>query len=178
MNDMASLEDLYAALQERFFGKYRGLVVANQDSEGRGRLQVQVPTVMGEQPVWALPCVPYAGDGVGLYAMPPVGAGVWVEFEGGDPNFPIWVGCFWADGQIAAADANPDIKFWRTDGAFIRIDDLEGSVTIETSDGTVLTLGNGQISLEAGEVRASANGASLTLNAGGLDVNNGAFSVT
>ena len=178
MNDMASVEDLYSVLQDRFLGKYRGFITSNEDSEGRGRLQVQVPNVMGDQLIWALPCVDYAGDQVGLYNMPPVGAGVWVEFEGGDPSYPIWVGCFLSDSQIEQADTAPTIKFWRTEGASIRIDDDAGTVTIETSDGTTLTIGGGEIKLEATEVNVEANGAKLALSASGLDVNNGAFSVS
>ncbi len=178
MNDMREVEELYAVLQDRFFGKYRGFVVANSDAQGRGRLQVRVPAVMGDQAVWALPCVPYAGAGVGFFALPPVGAGVWVEFEGGDPSFPIWVGCFWSDGQIADADADPSVKFWRTDGASLRIDDATGTVTIETADGSAVTIGAGGITFEAAEVTARANGSTTSLGASGFDVNNGAFSVT
>ena len=177
MNDMAGIEELYSVLQDRFFGKYRGFVTSNTDSEARGRLQVRVPNVMGDQLIWALPCVPYAGNGVGFFAMPPVDAGVWIEFEGGDPSYPVWVGCFWSDGQIDSADASPSIKFWKTDSATIRIDDDAGTVTIETSDGSVLTIGSGKISSEASEVSASANGNSHSLSATGFDVNNGALSV-
>lgn len=178
MNDMAELEELYSVLQDRFFGKYRGFVTSNEDSEKRGRIQVQVPSVMGSQPIWALPCVPYAGDAVGLFALPPVGAGVWVEFEAGDPCYAIWVGCFWSDNQIDAADAVPTVKFWKTEGATIRIDDDAGTVTIEVSDGSVLTVGGGKISFEAGEVSASANGMKHVLSASGFDVNDGALSVS
>lgn len=171
-------EDLYSALQDQFFGKFRGEVVSNEDDRGRGRLEVRVPTVMGAQPIWALPCVPYAGPGEGLFAMPPVGAKVWIEFEGGDTNFPIWVGCFWGDGQIDSPDADPKIKFLRTSGAIIRIDDGEGTVTIETGDGTVLTIGGGEIKLDATEINHSGGGGTMKLSAAGLDVNNGAFSVS
>lgn len=178
MSRAHDVEELYAALQERFFGKYRGFVLSNIDAQSRGRLQVSVPAVMGDQPVWALPCVPYAGEGVGFYAMPPVGAGVWVEFEGGDPSFPIWVGCFWSDGQIASPDTDPAVKFWRTDGASIRIDDAAGTITLETADGATVTIGSGGITFEASEVTARANGSNASLGAGGFDVNNGALSVT
>ena len=79
-----------------FFGKYRGTVVNNLDPMQRGRVQVSVPAVLGSGRLsWAEPCVPYAGDQVGLFAVPPVGANVWVEFEAGDPDHPILAGCFW-----------------------------------------------------------------------------------
>lgn len=81
---------------KQYFGKYRGTVLNNVDPEQRGRLQLQVPDVLGEMPSsWAMPCLPVAGPQNGLYVVPPIGAGVWVEFEHGDPDFPIWVGCWW-----------------------------------------------------------------------------------
>ena len=89
---------LAGAMQARHYGKYRGQVASNADPANRGRLQVSVPALLGDQLVWAMPCAPYAGNGVGLFALPPVGTGVWVEFEGGDLDYPIWSGCFWADG--------------------------------------------------------------------------------
>ena len=64
----------------RHYGKYRGQVSDNADPEGLGRLRVVVPALLNEAAVWAMPCVPYAGDGVGLFAMPPIGSAVWVEF--------------------------------------------------------------------------------------------------
>jgi len=178
MTSMPRDEDLYSALQEQFFGKYRGEVVSNRDTEGRGRLEVLVPNVMGSQPIWALPCVPYAGPDEGLYALPPVGAKVWVEFEGGDTTFPIWVGGFWGAGELAQADTDPSIKFLRTVGAVIRIDDTASTVTIETSDGAKLSLGSGQIVLEATQIELKAGAGKLVLSTTGLDVNNGAFSVS
>jgi hypothetical protein len=82
--------------QQRFYGKYRGTVVNNLDPMQIGRVQVSVPDVSATLlPGWALPCLPVAGTQMGLCTVPPVGANVWVEFEQGDPDRPIWVGCFW-----------------------------------------------------------------------------------
>ena len=59
----------------RFYGKYRGQVVNNLDPMLQGRLQVSCPAVLGDgQLSWAMPCVPYAGSGVGMVFTPPVGA--------------------------------------------------------------------------------------------------------
>ncbi|MGO9079694.1 MAG: phage baseplate assembly protein V [Streptosporangiaceae bacterium] len=84
-------------VRKRFFGKYRGSVVVNVDPLLQGRLMVRVPDVFGILPSsWALPCVPLAGPQMGTsFVPPPVGSSVWVEFEQGDPQMPIWVGCFW-----------------------------------------------------------------------------------
>lgn len=83
----------------QYYGKYRGTVLQNVDPEQRGRLMLSVPDVLGPIPSsWAEPCVPLAGPTgppMGVYLVPPIGAGVWVEFEHGDPDYPIWVGCRW-----------------------------------------------------------------------------------
>jgi hypothetical protein len=90
-------EDPDPEVRKRFFGKYRGSVVLNVDPLEQGRLLVRVPDVTGILTSnWALPCVPLAGINMGTsFVPPPVGASVWVEFEQGDPQMPIWVGCFW-----------------------------------------------------------------------------------
>ena len=80
---------------ERVFGKYRGIVLNNVDPLNLGRLQANVPEVLGEMPTgWATPCAPCGGTGAGFFSVPPIGAGVWIEFEGGDVSRPIWTGCW------------------------------------------------------------------------------------
>jgi hypothetical protein len=84
-----------------FYGKHRGKVIQNVDPLQLGRIQVNVPSVMGVTGFdWALPAAPVAGIGSGIYAVPPIAANVWVEFERGDPNLPIWTGCFWDQGEV------------------------------------------------------------------------------
>ncbi len=174
--DDAALERLMEALGGRYFGKYRGRVVDNNDAQRRGSLQVLVPAVLGETAVWALPCTPYAGAEVGFFALPPVGASVWVEFEAGQPNYPIWVGGFWQDGEIDAADAVPDVAFLRTPGATIRIE-ASGTLTIETEGGAKITMTATEIKLEAASIKHEANGGATTLSATGFDAMNGALTV-
>jgi hypothetical protein len=92
--------DLMQKVERRFYGKYRGFVVNNQDPKRLGRLTLRVPSVLGADVVtgWAMPCVPYGGQKhQGFFCIPGVGAGVWVEFEEGDLEFPIWVGTFWSE---------------------------------------------------------------------------------
>ena len=85
-----------ASAPKRFHGKYRGTVLQNTDPEFRGRIVAIVPDVQGLVPLtWAMPCVPMAGKLQGTFMVPQVGSGVWIEFEQGDPDYPIWVGCFW-----------------------------------------------------------------------------------
>lgn len=94
----------------RFLGKYRGQVSDTNDPLMVGRIRARVPDVFGdEQSGWALPCFPLAGPGVGLFAIPPVGAWVWLEFEYGEPENPIWTGCFFPDDPTAVASTIPQL---------------------------------------------------------------------
>jgi len=174
---LEALDRMLEVTEGRFFGKYRGTVEDNNDPTGRGRLSVRVPAVFGDTPVWALPCVPYAGDGVGFYAIPAVSTPVWVEFEAGDPSFPIWVGCFWKDGEIPAGDAKPEVKFFRTSKITIRIDDSEGSIEISSPQGSSLKLTASEIAQSSQTVSLQAGSNKVALTAMSFDVNNGAFTV-
>ena len=89
-----------------FFGKYRGVVTDNKDPLMIGRVRARVPDVMGDgESGWAMPCAPFGGAAAGLLRLPTVGAGVWIEFEHGDPDYPIWAGCWWGAADRDAADA-------------------------------------------------------------------------
>lgn len=110
----------------QYFGKYRGKVVKNKDPLFQGRLKVIVPSVLEQNKVWAMPCVPYAGKNVGLFLIPPKEANVWIEFEGGNLDFPIWAGCFWGEGEIPIEPAIPTKKFLKTDSILLSLDDTEG----------------------------------------------------
>jgi len=82
-----------------FYGKYRGTVAANVDPERMGRVQAIVPAVGDAMLNWAMPCIPFSALEAGASSLPPVGAPIWIEFEGGDPHRPIWTGTFWMEGQ-------------------------------------------------------------------------------
>ncbi len=170
-------------VRNRLFGKYRGKVVDNQDAQKKGRLKVQVP-VLGDVRVWAMPCVPYAGDGVGFMSLPAKDAGVWVEFEGGDPSYPIWVGCFWADNE-APESGKPAIKLWKTSAATVRIDDDATELKVQTDDNTKVTLtsevvteassnkhtvGSSGVTSEAGSSKVEVSTGSVKVNDGALEV--------
>jgi len=171
------LDRVVQALSRRYFGKYRGEVTDTNDSTNRARLKVKCSAVLGEQEVWAMPAVPYAGDGIGLFALPAAGSSVWVEFEGGEINQPIWAGCFWKDGEIDSGDAKEGVMFLKTPGVTIRVDNDQGTVEIEASGGAKITLDSNGITLEAPEVSLSANGAAAKLSASGFDAMSGALTV-
>jgi uncharacterized protein involved in type VI secretion and phage assembly len=156
-----------------FFGKYRGQVQNNVDTDLSGRLQVTAPAVLGNAIVWALPCTPFAGPGVGLYLIPPVGANVWVEFEGGDPEKPIWSGCFWALGDLPQTMAMPQMKVLKTSTATVTLSDLPGvdTIKIETADGNKITVGPTSIQIDNGK------GGTVTLQGPKVSINGSALEV-
>lgn len=156
-----------------FFGKFRGVVTDNHDPDGIGRIRARVPDATGERETgWALPALPYAGDSVGLFVLPPVGANVWIEFEGGDTELPIWTGCFWAPGEPPASEARQ--KVLKTDVGTITLDDTAGAggITIETSAGMKITLGSSGIEISNGK------GASIKLEGPKVSINGSALEVT
>jgi hypothetical protein len=125
---------------QKFYGKYRGKVVNNMDVEVLGRIMAEVAAVPVSMLNWAMPCVPYAGPQVGFYAIPPIGANVWIEYEGGDPNFPIWSGCFWGELEVPM-QAPPEIKIFKTQFITMILNDVPeiGGFTLNCIDPAVTT---------------------------------------
>ncbi len=159
----------------QFYGKYRGTVANNRDPLQLGRLQVKVPAVLGDgQLSWALPSVPYAGQGLGFFAIPPAGANIWVEFEAGDTAYPIWSGCFWGTGEAPALPALAEKKVLKTDTATLTLDDTPGAggISIETISGMKIVVDVTGIEITNGQ------GASLKLTGPQVSVNGGALEVT
>jgi uncharacterized protein involved in type VI secretion and phage assembly len=169
----------------RHFGKYRGTVTDTGDDTKRGRLKVKVPAVLGDLEVWAMPCVPYAGKGVGFYCLPEKGAGVWVDFEAGDPSFPIWTGCFWANDELPG-DKDPAKKTWTTEAMTLRVDEQGKEIKVTATDGGVLTLadtviaerGQARHTVSTGGVSSEISGKKAELSTTSFNVNNGALEVT
>ena len=177
-------DELLSWTQSHYFGKYRGIATDNQDPAQLGRVKVQVPAVLGEVEVWAMPCVPYAGDGVGIYFIPEAGTGVWVEFEGGELNSPIWSGCFWGDGQVPGR-CGPAVKVLRTAAGELRIDDEGSEVKLEQLDGALMTLtsdlvaegGQATLKLEVSSASIESGSAKVELSGGAVSLNNNALEV-
>jgi hypothetical protein len=126
---------------EKYYGKYRGKVLENDDPLFLGRILADVAAVSGMTMNWCMPCTPYAGSDVGFYAIPPIGANVWIEFEGGDTNYPIWSGCFWAEGEVPTGGepVNPMVKVFKTAFATFIMDDTPevGGITLECHPASV-----------------------------------------
>jgi len=165
-----TLIDVLERLRNRFFGKYRGVVI--DVDAGTMRVKASVPSVLAAQASgWARPSVPWAGPGMGFAFLPDIGAGVWIEFEGGDVSYPIWSGCYWHDGETPS-DATASVRAIVTKaGQKILIDVDGGSITVEDQNGNTMTLDSSGISLQG-------SGQSVALASGGVNVNQGALQVT
>lgn len=163
-----------------FYGKYRGVVSSTNDPLMIGRIKARVPDVMGEDDSgWAMPCVPFAGKSMGFFALPADGAGVWIEFEHGDPDFPIWTGCWWGSAAEMPTDVltppQSDKILLRTDGgSSIFVDETPGigGITLTTSTGQKIVVSATGIEIDNG------SGASIKLQGPQVSINGGALEVT
>ncbi len=170
---------------QQFLGKFRATVLNNIDPELRGRLMLTIPDVLGLVPsTWAEPCTPLAGPTgppMGVYMVPPIGAGVWVEFEQGDPNYPVWVGCRWG-GQSdipplahAGLPVSPNIVMQTAGQNTFMISDLPGptgGLMLKSATGASIIVNDTGIYIQNGK------GASLVMAGPSVTINNGALVVT
>ena len=166
---------------QKFYGKYRGMVLNNVDPMQQGRLQVQVPDVAGLIPAtWAMPCAPIAGIQNGMFALPIIGSGVWVEFEQGNPDHPIWVGCFWGSAAevpalaLATPPGMPAITLQTPLQNGLTISDLAGptgGIMLKSTTGAMLIVNDTGIYIQNGK------GAMITLIGPNVTINNGALMV-
>ena len=159
---------------ERFNGKYLGTVVDNDDPKRLARVRVEVQEVFGAQPTgWCVPCSPYSGLGVGLAAVPPLGALVFVEWPAGDTTrIPIWSGGLWPDGE-GVDGAGPDALVLLTPGGNrVELRDHAGgeAVEIRSASGAHLTLDSEGVGIAFGSQTVSVTRSSISLNGGALEV--------
>lgn len=171
----------------RFYGKYRGSVRSNADPERRGRLELWIPDVLGDRPsTWAEACVPLAGPrgaAMGVHLVPPEGTAVWVEFEAGHPDHPVWVGCIWSgDGSdgvpsegTESSRVSPSIVMQTMGQNSLVISDAlgaEGGITLKTASGARISVSN------AGIVIENAMGAVIKLTGPTVDINHDALTIS
>ena len=165
--------------QTRYLGKYRGTCVNNVDPMLQGRIQVIVPDVAIVPSSWAMPCFPVSGVQNGVYTVPPIGAGVWVDFEQGDPDYPIWVGGYYSPADVPAmARAVPpglsSFTFQTTLQNGITISDTpgpSGGILLKTTTGALISIS------DVGIVISNGKGATISLLGPTVDINVGALTV-
>ena len=166
---------------QKFYGKYRGTVLNNIDPMQIGRLMVQVPDVGGLIPSsWAMPCFPITGKQMGAYMIPQIGTGVWVEFEQGNPDYPIWSGCWYGlvaevpALALAGNPASPSIVLQTSLQNSLIISDLPGptgGIMLKSTTGAMLIVNDTGIYIQNGK------GAMLTMIGPTVTINNGAITV-
>ena len=164
------LEDLLERLRNRFYGKYRGIVVAVDGSTMR--IKAKVPSVLGETTTgWCMPCVPYAGPGVGFAFLPETNSGVWIEFEGGDVSYPIWTGGYWRAGEVPAGPAEQVKVIVTKTPHTLKLDDNGHTITLSDNNGNSVTLDGKGITLASGQnVTVLVSSSSVSVNSGALEV--------
>jgi len=165
----------------QYFGKYRGTVINNVDPLQIGRVMVQVPDVSNIIPsTWAMPCVPFAGIQSGFYVVPPIGSGVWIEFEHGDSDYPIWVGGYWGSAAeipalvLAAPPGVPQIVMQTTGQTTLVISDVPGptgGILLKSSTGAMISIS------DTGIIISNGQGATLAMTGPAVTVNEGALEV-
>jgi Type VI secretion system/phage-baseplate injector OB domain len=161
----------------KYYGLYRASVVNNIDPMLQGRILVTVIEPGGLFPSsWANPCVPVAGKQSGVFVLPAINSGVWIMFEEGDPDQPVWLGGWWSLGEVPAfaLTGNPvspsivlqtglqnmisisdmagptgGIMLKTIGGAFISINDVSG-VTIFDGKGAMITMVGGVVTVNQG----------------------------
>jgi uncharacterized protein involved in type VI secretion and phage assembly len=169
----------------RYYGKYRGTVVENVDPEQIGRVQVQVPDVMKNAiSSWAMPCVPAAGLHAGCFVVPPIGSKVWVEFEQGNSDYPIWTGGFWGSAAEvpifattpAAIPPGQNMVLQTTLGNAMVLSDAtstaaSGGIVLKSASGGMIVVNEKGITISNGQ------GATITLIGPAVDINTGGLTV-
>jgi uncharacterized protein involved in type VI secretion and phage assembly len=162
---------------ERYFGKYRGTVVNNVDPLQIGRIQALVPDVSDQPLSWAVPCVPWAGSQAGMFAVPQVGSPVWIEFERGDADAPIWTGGYWSSAAevptfAAATPPGLGLTIQTAVGNGLVVNDMPGPVggiILQSRSGATLIVSDQGIIIQNG------TGASITMIGPTVNLNAGAM---
>ena len=173
-----SVERLVERAGSTYYGKYRGIVTDVDDPNNQLRIRATVPAVLGEHACgWAMPAAPFAGDGHGMVMLPKVGSGVWIEFEAGRLDSPIWSGAWWADGErpdpqgagvrvivsekghkLILDDENDEVKLVHGSGSEIK---LSGDEIVLSCGSCEIKIANDNISLNNGQIKIGLAGVSL-----------------
>lgn len=162
------LQELLERVRNRFYGKYRGIVTDVDDATWR--IKASVPNVLpGGGTGWCMPCVPYAGPQVGFLMLPEVGSAVWIEFEGGDPSYPIWVGMYWTSGDLPSS-ASAHIKSIVTSAGSIALDNNESSITLTDAQNNTVVLDSNGVTSTSGANSVAIGTSSVSVNDGAMEV--------
>lgn len=165
---------------QKYFGKYRGMVINNIDPMQMGRLMVQVPDISIIPSTWAMPCFPVTGKQMGVWVLPVIGSGVWVEFEQGNTDYPVWVGCFPGSAAdvpalaLAGNPVSPSIVLQTTLQNTLMISDMAGptgGILLKTMTGAMIAINDIGITISNGK------GALIAMTGPTVDINAGALTI-
>lgn len=194
----AGLNEPSAQLEKRAELKgiiFIGTVVENRDPSGLERVRVFVPELIGaevevEQCPWAIPVhsrVQGMSPNVGSFGVPVIGSEVFVEFQQGDPAYPMyWGGVVSKRNHVDLALVNYPARYGMQDarGNYLYVDTAAGDIEIFHFSGLKVRIEpTGQVQIQApsnvninitgnatlqvgGNVDAQATG-DMTFNAGG-----------
>lgn len=165
----------------KYLGKYRGTVIDNVDPMQIGRLMVQIADVSNLIPsTWAMPCLPFGGIQSGMFVQPAIGSGVWIEFEQGNPDYPVWVGCYWGSAAevpalaLAAPPGLQNIVMQTMLQNTLMISDAPGptgGILLKTTAGALISISEIGITISNGQgATIVMAGPSVTINEGALEV--------
>jgi uncharacterized protein involved in type VI secretion and phage assembly len=168
-------------MAQKLYGKFRGTVIDNIDPLQVGRLLVQVPDASNVLPsTWAMPCLPFAGIQSGFFVVPAIGSGVWIEFEQGDTDYPIWTGCFWgsvAEVPALALAAPPGLQqvvIQTQTQNTLMISDMPGptgGILLKSTTGALIAVNETGITISNGQgATILLTGSLVTVNEGALEV--------
>jgi uncharacterized protein involved in type VI secretion and phage assembly len=163
------LQELMDRIRNRFYGKYRGIVTDVDDSTWR--IKASVPNVLpgASATGWCMPCVPYAGPQVGFLMLPEVGSAVWIEFEGGDTSYPIWVGMYWTSGDLPS-NASATVKSIITSAGSIAFDNDQSSITLTDAQNNTVVLDSDGVTSTSGSNSVAVGTSSVSVNDGAMEV--------
>lgn len=135
----------------KYYSIYRGVVYDNDDPENLQRLKLIIPQISGNQfyEYWAFPRNTFYGQGYGSQVLPKKGDIVWVEFEGGEPEVPVW-----SHGHPARNEMpeNPELKdkdcYWfiTPKGHCVKINDTKSTIHIKHRLGQYVEINDESIS--------------------------------
>ena len=166
------IAELTEHARSHFYGKYRGEVTDVSDPKNMGRIKANVPFVYGDQRAsnWCVPVAPFAGSGHGLLLLPEVGDAVWIEFENGDIDFPLWTGCWWRDGELPDPKGPKQRVLTSATGMQILLDDDAKELSLKHPGGAEITLSDSSITIKIGAAKIELSSSGVSVNDGALEV--------
>ena len=179
-----TLERVVNRLGSTYYGKYRGIVTDVNDPDNLCRIRARIENLLdGHETGWALPAAPFAGSGHGSVMLPALESGVWIEFEAGNIDNPIWSGGWWASGQRPSPQGSKVRVIVSETGNQVVLDDNKDEVRIVHNGGpeiritgTEVVITVGACELKIGMTDISLNNGLIKVGLAGVSLVNGAMS--